>query len=157
MGLGRRRPGLYADIPVPVLQVPAKEEGGPRDLQNLLKEEEKEEGEEEKKEDGDDEEEWEEKRRDELQGSLVVEKGMILNSPWYLLPLVSFPCSSCFKVLSTFHLLRHHITWHSPSYPVCPNTATTVARTFQDSPTCLNMYWLSMETAVPQKYCKTDI
>ena len=37
---GRRRPGLYEDIPVPVLQVPA---GG---LPNLLNEEEKEEKEE---------------------------------------------------------------------------------------------------------------
>ena len=54
---GRRRPGLYADIPVPVLQVPAGEEGGPRGLSNLLKEEEKEEDEEEKKGDDDDEEE----------------------------------------------------------------------------------------------------
>ena len=44
----RRRPGLYADIPVPVLQVPAGEEGGPRRLPYLLKEEEKDE--EEKKE-----------------------------------------------------------------------------------------------------------
>ena len=61
---GRRRPGLYADIPVPVLQVPAGEEGGPGGLPNLLKEEEKEEDEEEKKEDGDDEEEREGKRRD---------------------------------------------------------------------------------------------
>ena len=31
-------PGLYAVIPVPVLQVPAGEEGGPGGLLNLLKE-----------------------------------------------------------------------------------------------------------------------
>ena len=55
---GRRRPGLYADIPVPVLQVPAGEEGGPGGLPNLLKEEKKE-------DDDDDEEEMEGKRRDE--------------------------------------------------------------------------------------------
>ena len=53
---GRRRSGLYADILVPVLQVPAGEEGGPGGLPNLLKEEEKEEEEEEKKEDDDDKE-----------------------------------------------------------------------------------------------------
>ena len=62
---GKRRPGLYADIPVPVLQVPTEEEGGPGGLPNLLKEVEKEEDEEEKKEDDDDEEEMEVKRRDE--------------------------------------------------------------------------------------------
>ena len=59
---GRRRSGLYADIPVPV---PAGEEGGPGGLPNLLKEEEKEKDEEEKKEDDDEEEEMEGKRRDE--------------------------------------------------------------------------------------------
>ena len=36
---GRMRPGLYADIPVPVLEVPSGEEGGPGRLQNFLKEE----------------------------------------------------------------------------------------------------------------------
>ena len=52
----RRRTGLYADIPVPVLQVPSGEEGGPGGLHNFLKEEENEEDEEEKKEDDDKEE-----------------------------------------------------------------------------------------------------
>ena len=42
-------------MPVPVLQVPAGEEGGPGGFPNLLKEEEHEKGEEEKKEDDDDE------------------------------------------------------------------------------------------------------
>ena len=37
----RRRPDLYADIPVPVLQVPAAEEGGPGGLPNLLEKGEK--------------------------------------------------------------------------------------------------------------------
>ena len=46
---GRRRPGIYADILVPVLQVPAGEEGGPGGLPNLLEEVEKEEDEEEEK------------------------------------------------------------------------------------------------------------
>ena len=45
---GRRTPGLCADIPVPVLQVPAGEEGGSGGLQNTLKE-------------GENEEDWEEK------------------------------------------------------------------------------------------------
>jgi len=48
---------------VPVLQVPAGEEGGPGGFPNLLKEEEQEEDGEEKKEDDDDEEEMEGKRR----------------------------------------------------------------------------------------------
>ena len=43
-----RTPGLYAGIPVPVLQDHAGEEGDPEGLPNLLKEEEKEEGDEEK-------------------------------------------------------------------------------------------------------------
>ena len=72
--------GMYADIPLPVLQVPAGEEGGPGGLQNLLKEEEKEEVEEEKKENGDDEEDMEGKRRNkvDMQDSLVVEEGMMV-------------------------------------------------------------------------------
>ena len=51
---GRRSPGLYANIPLPVLQVPAGEEGGPGGLPNTLKEGEKEEDCEEKKEDDND-------------------------------------------------------------------------------------------------------
>ena len=38
---GKRRPDLYADIPVPFLKVPAGEEEGPGGLPNILKEEEK--------------------------------------------------------------------------------------------------------------------
>ena len=49
---GRRKPGLYADILVPVLQVLTREEGAPGGLPNLLKEDEKKEDEEEKKDDG---------------------------------------------------------------------------------------------------------
>ena len=55
----RRRPGLYEDIPVPVLQFPAVEEGGPGGQKEGGKDEE------EKNEDGDDEEEMEGKRRDD--------------------------------------------------------------------------------------------
>ena len=60
------RPGRYADIPVPVLQVPAGEEVGPGGLPNLMKQvPEKEQDGEEKKEDVGDEEEMERKRSDE--------------------------------------------------------------------------------------------
>ena len=77
---GRRRSGLYADIPVPVLQVPAGEEGGPGGLPNLLKEEEKEEEEEEKKEDDDDVEEieWTSRDDEDMQDNLVVEEGIMV-------------------------------------------------------------------------------
>ena len=36
---GRRKPDLYADIPVSVLQVPAGKEGEPGGLPNFVKEE----------------------------------------------------------------------------------------------------------------------
>ena len=52
-------------------------------------------------------------------------------------------------------LPRHHITCHLPTCPVCQNSVTTVARTFQESPSCQNTCWWSMKPAVPQKYCKT--
>ena len=94
---------------MPVLQVPAREKGGPGGLPNLLKEEEKEEDEEEKKEYDDGEEEMKGKRKDEedMQESLVVEEGMMLKFP--LVPFVYFSCSSCFKVLSTKRKLKNHI------------------------------------------------
>ena len=118
--VGRRRPGLYANIPVPVLQVPVGEEGGPGCLQNILKENEKEEDEEENKEEGEEEEKKEEgkvvekkdddddeeetggKRRDdeEMQVSLVVEEGIKVKFHLVPVPLVSFPCNFCFMVLS---------------------------------------------------------
>ena len=95
---GRRRPDLYADIPVPVLQVPVGEEGWPGGLPNLLKEEENEEVEEEKKEDGDDEEEREGKRRaeEDMQDSLVVEEGMVVKFPLVPVVIFSAPSSSFF-------------------------------------------------------------
>ena len=46
----RRRPGLYANIPVTFLQVPVGEEGGPGELPNIIKEEEEKEKEEDKEE-----------------------------------------------------------------------------------------------------------
>ena len=47
-------------------------------------------------------EEMEGKRRDEedMQDCLVVEEGMKFNFPLVPLPLVSFLCSSCYKILS---------------------------------------------------------
>ena len=109
---GRRRPGLYADIPVPVLQVPAGEEGGTGCLLNLLKEVEKKEEDEEEKKENDEEE-------DEMGGRGGMRRicrtawwwrrACLCNSPWSLLPLVSFPCSSCFKVLFSKKKLNNHI------------------------------------------------
>ena len=117
---GRRRPDLYAHIPVSVLQVPAGEEGELWSVPNFLKEEkteeyneekekndeEKEEDEKEKKENYEKEEEMEGNRRDEedMQDSLVVEDGMMVH-----FPLVSFPCISCYKVLSSNKKLGNHI------------------------------------------------
>ena len=78
---GGRRPDLYRDISVPVLQVPAGEEREPQDLPNFLKkkeeeeeeyseekekdDEEKEKDDEEKKDNDEKEEEMQGKRRDE--------------------------------------------------------------------------------------------
>ena len=115
---GRRRPDLYADNPVPVLQVPAGEEGEPGGLTNFLKKEEKEEDEVEKGEDDEEKkriiekgDKMEGKRRDEedMQDSLVVEEGMMFKFPLVPLPLVSFLCSSCYKILSAQEKLNNHI------------------------------------------------
>ena len=68
-------------------------------------------GDEENKEDYDEKEEieWERSDEEKMQDSLVVEKGMMVNFPLVPLPLVSFPCSSCFKVLSAKKKLNNHI------------------------------------------------
>ena len=56
-------------------------------------------------------EEMEGKRRDEedMQDSLVVEEGMMFNFPLVPLPLVSFLCRSCYKILSAKKKLNNHI------------------------------------------------
>ena len=54
-------------------------------------------------------------------------------------------------------LLRHQITCHSPPFPNCQNSATTVAKTSLTKTACLSICWWSMEPAVSKKYCKTDI
>ena len=71
---------MYADIPVPVLQVASGGMGGPGSLPSLLKQGEKEEDGEEKKEGDDDKEEMEGNRRDveDMQDRLVLEGGMIV-------------------------------------------------------------------------------
>ena len=53
-------------------------------------------------------EEMEGKRRDEedMQDSLVVEEGMMFNFPLVPLPLVSFRCSSCYKIRSAKKKLK---------------------------------------------------
>ena len=76
---------------MPVLQVPAGEEGGPGGLPNLLKEEEKEEDEEEKKEDDDYEEEMEGKRRDEEDMPNIMKYLVPPQAPDHL-PLANLPC-----------------------------------------------------------------
>ena len=51
------------------------------------------------------------KRTDEedMQHRLVVEEGLLINLPLVPLPFVSFPSSSCFKVLSAKKKLNNHI------------------------------------------------
>ena len=79
---GRRRPDLYADIPVPVLKVPAGKKGEPRGLPNLRKEEEKEEyyeekeKDDEKKEDDDEEKKEKEEKKEEIEGKIRDEEDM---------------------------------------------------------------------------------
>ena len=96
----RWRQVLSADIQVPVLQVPAGEEGLLGGLPNLLKEEEEKEEDDEEKEG--EEKELEGKRRDEeeMQDRLVAEEGIMVNFPLVSIPLVSFLCSFCSSVLS---------------------------------------------------------
>ena len=71
---GRRRPDLYADIQVPVLQVPAGKEGEPGGFPKFRKEEEKEEYNEEKekddekKEEDDEEKKEKDEKKEEMEG-----------------------------------------------------------------------------------------
>ena len=68
------------------------------------------------KKEGDEEEEIQGKRRDEEenQDSLVVEVGMMVP-----LPLVSFPCSSCFKVIFSKKNLTNHIVEMNKDLTLC--------------------------------------
>ena len=83
---------------MPILQVPAGEEGGTGGLPNLMKLGEKEQDGEEKKEDNGDEEEMGGKGKDveDMQDSLVAEKGILVKFP--LVPIATFsaPASRLF-------------------------------------------------------------
>ena len=60
----------------------------------------------------------------------------------------SYACKTCENAFWRGESLpRHQITCHSPFCPACRPSATTVARTFQESPACLNTWWWSMEPA----------
>ena len=87
-------PGLYADITVPVLQVPAREEGGPGGPLNLMKQGKTEEDWEEK-EDDDNDDELEGKRidKEDIQDILMVEEGMIVKFPQVLDAIFAAPAS----------------------------------------------------------------
>ena len=70
--------------------------------ENEQDDEEKEKDDEQKKVNDEKEEEMEGKSLDEedMQDSLVVEEGRMVNFPLVPLPLVCIPCVSCYKVLS---------------------------------------------------------
>ena len=62
------------------------------------------------------------------------------------------------KIMNFWGLLRHQITCHSPRFPVCQNSVTTVTSTYLKKKTaCLITCGWSMEPAVSKKYCKTNI
>ena len=84
---------------MPVLQVPAEEEGGPGGHPNLMKKGENEKDGEEKMEDDDDDEEMKGKRKDEkdIQDSLVVQEGMIVKFPLVLVATFAPPASRFFQ------------------------------------------------------------
>ena len=111
---GRRRPDMYADIPVPVLQGPADEEGEPGGVPKFLKEEEKEEYNEEK------EMMMRKRRRMMRQRRRIMRRrrrcrgregmrSICRTVCWWRRALVSFPCISCYKVLSANTKLKNHI------------------------------------------------
>ena len=130
---------------------PAGEEGGPGGIQNLLKEEWKVQDGTEKKEDDDDQEEMEGKRRNEekMQRSLVVVKFPLVPFATCLLPLQLLLKGFFFtnKKLNNHIVVIHkkpNRCTRSPGTPVCQSSATTVIRTYQESPACLNTCWWSM-------------
>ena len=111
---GRRRLDLYADIPVPVLQVPAGEEGEPGGFPNFLKEEEKEEYNEGK------EMMMRKRRRMKRRRRRMIRRRrrwrgregirrICRTACWWMRALVSFPCISCYKVLSANKKLNNCI------------------------------------------------
>ena len=127
------------------------------------REEEKQEDEDEKKEDDDEEEEIEGKRRDEedMQDSLVMEKGMIVKFPVVFFTACVLPLHLLLQgsfqqeEVKQPHQRDTQRPCQLPPFPVSPNSAATEAKTSQENQACLNTCWWSMEPAVPQKYCKT--
>ena len=47
--------------------------------------------------------------KEDMQDSLVVERGIMVNFPLVPFPHISFPCISCYKVLSVKKKLNNHI------------------------------------------------
>ena len=128
---GRRRPDLYANIPVPVLKVPAGEEGEPGGFSNFQKEEEKEEYNEEK----------EMMRRMRRRRSRILirrrqwrgREGMrriCRTACWWMRALhcTFFPCISCYKVLSANEKLNNHIVEMHKDPASCILCYTTLER-----------------------------
>ena len=103
---------------MPVLQVPAGEEGGPIGIPNILMEEEKEEDEEEKKKDDGDEVEMEEKRRDEedMQESLVVEDGIIVKFTLVLFATCVLPLQFLLQESFQPEVVKHPL-WRDTKKP----------------------------------------
>ena len=94
----RRRPDLYANIPVPVLQVPTGKEGEPGGFPNFLKEEEKEEYNEEKE--MMEEEDEEEKRENDVKEDAMEGKRRDEETAcWWrrALHCTLFPCIYCYR------------------------------------------------------------
>ena len=74
---------------------------------------------------------------------------------------VQFPSSYTYKTCGNAFwrgesLPRHQITCHLPFCPACRPSATTAARTSQETPGCLSTCWWSMKLAAPPKYCMKD-
>ena len=110
-----------------------------------------------------------------MEDSLVVEEGMLAKFP--LVPFATcllhlqlllqgsfhqeevkqlhFRGTQRPKIMNFWGLLRHQITCHLQPFPVCQNSATTVARTSKIKTGTLTTCWCSIEPAVSKKYCKT--
>ena len=97
---------------MPVLQVPAGEEGCYGGNPNPLKKGENEEDGEEKKEDDDDEEEMESNRRDveDMHDSLVLWEGTIIKFPWVYFVTFAVPASRLFPARSSKTITSYRYT-----------------------------------------------
>ena len=96
----------------------------------------------------------------------MVEWGIMVKFPFIPWPLVTFPCSSCLRVLSAKMKLCNSIidihkdptswvvwcplkqqnTCHLPPCTACQHSASNVTRTCQESSACLSSCWWSMHT-----------